>query len=298
MPDRRPRGYQPGWRPRAPTRELLAAVDGVLHRYGDHLPLTIRQVWYALVSDGVLVKEERAYKRLVDVLGMARRSGRLPWEALRDDTAISAEPAAYTGPAGFRAALLAAAEDFRLDRQTGQEIRLEAWCETAGMVPQLVTVAGPYGVPVYSGSGFSSLPGKRGAALRAAADGRPVRVFVVSDWDPSGLHLYRALAEDVTAFAAADAPHTAIVFERLAVTEQQIADHRLPTAPPKPADRRSFPGTATTQAEALPPDVLAGVLRDAIEAHRDMDVLAALLEREQTQRRALLERLHTLGGEP
>lgn len=165
------------------------------------------------------------------------------------------------------------------------------------MVPQLQAVADPYGVPVYSGSGFNSLPGKRGAALRAAAGGhRTVRIFVVSDWDPSGVHLFSALTEDVTAFAAADAPGTRIDFERLAVTEQQIADHQLPTAPPKATDRRSFAGISTTQAEALPPDVLAGVLRSAIETHRDMDVLADLLDREEQQRREITERLQTLNG--
>ncbi|WP_329295929.1 hypothetical protein [Streptomyces sp. NBC_01455] len=49
---------------------------------------------------------------------------------------------------------------------------------------------------------------------------------MVSDWDQSGAHLFSALAEDVTAFAGVDAPGTEIVFERLAVTEQQIADYQ------------------------------------------------------------------------
>lgn len=93
-----------------------------------------------------------------------------------------------------------------------------------------------------------------------------MRVFVVSDWDQSGVHLFSALAEDVTAFAAVDAPGTEVVFERLAVTEQQIADYGLPTAPPKASDHRSFSGTSTTQAEALPPDVLAAMLKAAIDA--------------------------------
>ncbi|TKA00850.1 hypothetical protein [Actinacidiphila oryziradicis] len=86
------------------------------------------------LSDGVLVKEERTYKRLVEVLGMARHCGRIPCEALRDDTAISAEPAAYDdGPGHFPTTLLAAARDFRLDRRTGQQVRLDwpRWGERA-----------------------------------------------------------------------------------------------------------------------------------------------------------------------
>ncbi|MFE3187294.1 hypothetical protein ACFXKR_41700 [Streptomyces violascens] len=87
-----------------------------------------------------------------------------------------------------------------------------------------------------------------------------------------------------------DAPGTEVVLERLAVTERMIADHHLPTAPPKAGYHRSFSGTSTTQAETLPPDVLAAVLRAAITSHRDMRVLAELLERED-ERRRLLESL-------
>ncbi|MFV0131409.1 hypothetical protein ACLGI4_27490 [Streptomyces sp. HMX112] len=292
MPDRRPRGYQPGWQPRPPTVELLAAVEMILGRYAAQLPLTIGQIWYAAVADGVLAKQERTYKRLVDVLGMARRSGRISWLAIRDDTGPAVEPRAYDGPDGFLRALGEAARDYRLDRQAGQEARLEVWCDTAGLAPQLAAVTDPWGVPVYAGTGFTSLSGKRAAARRAAAGGHDtVRIMVISDWDPGGLHLFRALQEDIAAFAALDAPDVRMEFERLAVTEAQIAEHALPTAPVKATDRGSFPSTSTTQAESLPPDVLAGLVRGAITRRRDTSVLAEVLDREETQRRTLLEHL-------
>ncbi len=47
--------------------------------YAEQAALTVRQIWYAVLSDKMLVKEERTYKHLVEVLGMARRSGRTPW---------------------------------------------------------------------------------------------------------------------------------------------------------------------------------------------------------------------------
>ncbi|MFJ7200996.1 MULTISPECIES: hypothetical protein [unclassified Streptomyces] len=55
----------------------------------------------------------------MELLGMARRSGRIPWKALRDDTEIRAEPVAYDGPDDFRAGLRQAPLDYRLDRQAG-----------------------------------------------------------------------------------------------------------------------------------------------------------------------------------
>ncbi|MEU5437245.1 hypothetical protein AB0G73_28235 [Streptomyces sp. NPDC020719] len=292
MPDKRPRGYQPGWRPRLGTLDLLGAIDSVLARYEQQLPLTIRQVWYVLLSDGVLVKAERTYKRLVDVVGMGRRSGRIAWDAIRDDSEVAVAPPVFDDPQDFLERVVTAARGFRLDRQSGQAERIEIVCETAGMVPQIVAVADPWGIPVYSGSGFNSLPGKRGVARRAAAGQHgAVRVLVVSDWDPSGIHLFTALAEDVAAFAAVDAPGITVTFERIAVTEQQITDLNLPTAPVKQSDHRSFPGTSTTQAEALPPDTLARILNHAITRRRDTDRYRQVLQQEHEHRQTLLARL-------
>ncbi|MYW01124.1 hypothetical protein [Streptomyces sp. SID3343] len=74
-------------------------------------------------------------------------------------------------------------------------------------------------------------------------------------------------------------------------TAEQVALYNLSTAPPKPTDRRSFSGTATTQAEALPPDILAAIVRQAIEARRDPAVHQRTLEREEIERQAVRERL-------
>ena len=74
------------------------------------------------------------------------------------------------------------------------------------------------------------------------------------------------------------------------MTPEQIAAYDLPTAPPKPTDRRAFAGQ-TCQAEALAPDVLARILRDAIEARIDGRAYARVLARERRVQRDLLNRL-------
>lgn len=71
-------------------------------------------------------------------------------------------------------------------------------------------------------------------------------------------------------------------------------DNRLATAPPKPTDRRAFEGE-TVQAEAIPPDVLSRLVRDAIEARQDARIMRDLLAHEAEARAELLERF---GGEP
>jgi hypothetical protein len=110
------------------------------------------------------------------------------------------------------------------------------------------------------------------AELMADA-GAAFEVLHVGDFDPSGEHVFASLAEDVAEFALALGADA--TFSRLAVTEEQVDLYGLPTAPPKPSDRRSFSGgDRTVQAEALPPDVLAGIVEGAIRARLDLDQVA------------------------
>ena len=152
------------------------------------------------------------------------------------------------------------------------------------MVPQLASVAGPYGVTVISSGGFELVTEKHRLAIDMTDDGRPTEVLHIGDHDPSGAHLFLALAEDVKAFA--DELGGIVNFSRLAVTPGQIERLGLVTAPPKVSDRRAFTGE-TCQAEAIPPDLLATILDDAIEARIDQSALKRVLEREKRTRREL-----------
>jgi hypothetical protein len=116
---------------------------------------------------------------------------------------------------------------------------------------------------------------------------RPTEVLHIGDHDPSGLHLFLAFAEDVEAFSR-ELGSGDVTFTRLA--PEQIARLGLETAPPKATDRRAFRGE-TCQAEAIAPDVLAQILRDAIDARIDQRALQAVIRRERQARRELLARL-------
>ena len=64
----------------------------------------------------------------------------------------------------------------------------------------------------------------------------------------------------------------------------------MPTAPPKESDKRAFRGQ-TCQAEALAPNVLASILREAIEARLNRRALDQVLRRERKVRRELIAKL-------
>ncbi len=200
---RRPRGYAT-WRPQAATRALLADVEDVLDRYHEHLPLTVRQVFYALVGAGRIDKTERAYGRLVEHLGRARRAGLIGFDAIRDGGVDMAAVECFDGPDHFHEQTARRIRAYRRDRQAGQDRRVEVWCEAAGMIRQLGQVAGRYTVPVYSAGGFVSLSATRRIADRALGRDVPTVLLHVGDLDPSGESIFAAMAQDAAAFVDAD----------------------------------------------------------------------------------------------
>jgi hypothetical protein len=285
----RPRGFINDWSPHRKTQALIAQVQGVVADYADYLPMTLRQVFYRLVATHDYPKDEGAYGRLGELVQKMRRASLLDWNAIRDDGAAREWAHGYATTADALALMQSIAAGFRFDRQQGQPVRLMVMCEAAGMAPMLAGVANDYGIDVLSGGGFDSVTAKYDLAREIADAGVPVEILHIGDHDPSGVHIASALSEDLSAFCngmGAEPPR----LTRLAVTPEQVVTYGLPTAPPKPGDRRAFTGE-TTQAEALPPDTLCAILRGAIEARRDHEAAAATISREADAREELLSRL-------
>ena len=270
------------------TEQLLAEVNFVLVEYVDHLPLTLRQIFYRLVGAHAYEKTEQAYDRLCEHLNRARRARRISMDVIRDDGSTVITPSSWASAEEFLETIKYQAEQFRLDRTLGQKSRLVVICEAGGMVPQLARVCDPFTITVRSGGGFDSLTDKHNFAAALAEEDRPVEVLHVGDHDPSGVSMFLAYLEEVEAFTrdlGGDA-----TFTRLAVTPAQITTYDLPTAPPKPTDKRAFAGP-TCQAEALAPDVLASILLRAVEERLDRRAYQQVLRREQKIRRELNQRL-------
>jgi hypothetical protein len=223
-------------------------------------------------------------RRTLDLLGKVRA-------VLVDGTTL-AEPLAWDGAEDLINNFIAHAEQFRLDRQDGQTVRLIFAVEAAGMLPQIQRIADPFGITVQSNGGFDSLTAKYHLAAKLGQL-RCVEVLHIGDHDPSGVHLFSSMAEDVQAIAEDLGFDADIRFSRLAVTPAQIAEFNLPTAAAKPTDRRSFDGE-TVQCEAIPPNILSDIVRTAIKQRLDQDAYAKVLDAERDIRARLSPLLDAL----
>ena len=113
--------------------------------------------------------------------------------------------------------------------------------------------------------GYASLSFLNEAAETIAASGKPIFVYHLGDFDPSGVNAGEKIEQTLRDLA----PEAEIHFERLAVTPQQITDWKLPTRPTKASDSRAkaFDSTVSVELDAIAPDDLRGLVESAITRH-------------------------------
>ena len=283
----RPKGYIEHYRPKSDTEALIGAAQDVLEEYAEHLPLTIRQIFYALVGRQRIEKTEAAYQRLGIHLAAARRARVIPFEAIRDSGSAVVPMEHHRDADDFRRSVRRQAQDYRRDLLADQPLYVEIWAEAAGMLPQLARVAHAYSVQVFASGGYNSLTVKKEIADRICDIGKPAAIAHLGDYDPDGEDLFRVLQEDVTEFVRADrlAFDVNVIFHRIALTENQVEAFSLPTAPAKKNGRAKTWAGGTCQLEALAPDRIAAILTAWLDRTLDAQRLsnARLLERAERE---------------
>ena len=286
----RPKGFIHDYRPHKKTKILIENVQSILEENASYLPMTLRQIFYQLVVKDQIAKTEAGYKRMTDHLANARRAQVIPFSSVRDDGFTGNLYMGWNSTEDFIDTLISQVGNLVLDLQNWQEVRLIVWCEAGGMVPQLENVASPYGIPVLSSGGFDSVTSKYNMAR--AVSRKPHHIIHIGDFDPSGEHIATSLIADMRGFSGSE-----IGFTRLAVNEEQGRLYDLPTALPKKTDKRSFSGTRTIQAEALRPEIMAGILSDEILDLIDNDQYEIALAAQDDARESVTDALEGLGLE-
>lgn len=246
-------------------------------------PMTVRQVFYQLVSLGVIEKSEAEYKGTVcRLLSTMRREGDVPFEWLADNTRWMRKPNSYSG---LERCLEITASTYRRALWDDQDARVEIWLEKDALSGVLYRETEKWDVPLMVTRGYPSLSFLHSAAMDISATDKPTYLYYFGDHDPSGIDIPRKVEEDIREFV----PWVDLNFERVAVLPEQIEAWNLPTRPTKRTDTRSksFQG-ASVEVDAIPPARLREFVCDCIERHIDPHVLAETKRIERLERESLL----------
>lgn len=114
--------------------------------------MTLRQLFYALVSVGVIPKLDPAYHKLKRVMRDLREEGRVPWEWLVDHTRAVFQPRTWDG---IEDLLTDTTRLYRRDLMRQQPVAIQVWAESdsVGVITQ---VTDRYCVPTFIGRGYSA----------------------------------------------------------------------------------------------------------------------------------------------
>jgi hypothetical protein len=286
------------WNPREESisYRVLQAILATLEIYRRHLPLGNRSIMYLLLPQWVpqqYASKDALLKMLTHVLTRARRSGRIPFNAIDDQRTT------FRGPLTVADSLdPEQVKKLQIDRQAGQPFRVEVWVETKGNVARLANLCAPFGINVYSGSGSVPIAANLATArrvIRSARQGQRTVLLVLCDFDPMGItSIANALRDDVTAFVRQLRGDPDDVIVRHPAITPRMAEGmpeavREPYTPPPHA--MQWPWPYKIELEAIRPNELDRLVLDAIDQLRDNAAYVAALRAEPRQRVEAVEHL-------
>lgn len=266
---------------------IKAAIHAIL---AEDNPMTVRQVFYRLVSAGVIAKAESEYKAtVVRLLTLMRRAGDVPFGWIADSTRWMRKPRTDSSLAS---ALHRTQEAYRRCVWDNQDAYVEVWLEKEALAGVLLTVTAKWDVPLMVTRGYPSVSYLYEAAETIADAGKPAFLYYFGDYDPSGLDITRTVEHGIREFA----PKADITFRRVAVTSEQIVELGLPTRPTKTTDSRSkgFEG-GSVEVDAIMPRQLRAMVEENITSHLDPDAYAAMQRVESMERDTLARMAGDLG---
>jgi hypothetical protein len=270
--------------------KTVAIRNALLDLTGEYDVMTVRQVFYQLVSRGVVPKTEKGGYRPVQaqVLKM-RREGLLDWGFIADGTRWMRKPSTWDS---MEDVLRATQRAYRRNLWQAQRTRPEVWLEKDALAGVVSDVTGRWDVPLMVSRGTSSATFLHSAAMEAgqawAVRGIVTHVFALYDFDAAGRRAARSVEKGLREFT--DAP---IVFELLALTEEQIEAWDLPTRPAKASDPEAYKfGADAVELDAIPPGDLLDLVSGAIETLVDEEAWRQqqIVEREERETLARIVR--------
>lgn len=266
---------------RATKDDMRTRHDGLCDIVGKSQPMTVRQVFYQATIAGLVEKTESGYAKVQRDLVDMRRSGRLPYDWLADNTRWQRKPRTFED---VNAALNETARLYRKDLWASADCYVEIWLEKDALSGVVIPITSLYDVPLMVARGYASLSFLHGAAEYIERVGVPTFIYHLGDYDPSGVDAGNKIEQTLKQLAPSAENH----FQRLAVGLAQIDEWKLPTRPTKKTDSRAAGfGDISVELDAIAPATLRKLVEDAIQRHLPPEQFAILKEAEASERKLI-----------
>ena len=291
---------------RADTLAIIAKANAVIADYmRQGFKLTLRQLYYQFIAKDLLpdswIDAEynakhglpadtkntmKNYKHLGDIINDGRLAGLIDWTAIEDRTRNLQTHSSWASPHSI---IRACADQYAVDLWGEQSNHVEVWIEKEALIGVIEGICTELQVPYFACKGYTSQSEMWEAAQRLKRyekAGRDTVVVHLGDHDPSGLDMTRDIQARLELFGS-----TAVI-DRIALTWEQIDEYGPPPNPAKTTDaryekyREQF-GDDSWELDALEPQVMADLIRDAVQSRIDQDLWDEAVARRDTGRMQL-----------
>ena len=287
------------------NEELLETINEIIEEYSmQGYKLTLRQLFYQLVSRDIIPNEQKEYAKLSTILTKGRMGGFVDWSAIEDRNRVPYIPYSVDG---IEEAIEDTIDQYRLDRQEGQKIHIELWVEKDALSGVLKRITEEYHIKLIVNKGYSSTSAMYDAYKRFSKkikDGKKVVVLYLGDHDPSGLDMIRDIHQRTCEFLIGDSvdplgddeiPNFQV--KPIGLTMKQIKKFNPPPNPAKLKDPRGTGyiekyGEVAWEVDALNPETLHKLVRENVEKLIDTGLFNKSLKQEEKDKKELKEMLN------
>jgi len=264
------------------NHDRLDQINAIVEDYRlQGYKLTLRQLYYQLVSRDVIPNKVEEYAKLSTILVKGRMAGIVDWEAIEDRIRVPKIPF-YTS--GIRGGINTLINQYRLDRMKDQDVYIEVWVEKDALSGVISRVTEKYHVRLMVNRGYSSATAMHDASERiieATREGKEATILYLGDHDPSGMDMVRDIRGRLLEFGAD------VEVEHCALLDEQIDQYNPPPNPAKVTDPRAGKyiaqyGKTSWEVDALTPTVLNKIIQTKIDAMIDHHKFRAMVVQENT----------------
>jgi hypothetical protein len=268
---------------------LIDECNAIIALYlQQNLRLTLRQLYYQLVTKNIIKNEERSYKNLSTLVSDGRLSGMIDWDAIEDRIRV---PRISSEWSNIKSLVESALYSYRLPRWRDQDHYVELWVEKDALAGVLRPIAHQFHIPLMVNRGYSSQSAMYESANRFMGSicGDVSKVILyLGDFDPSGEDMVRDIGDRMEMFGVN------LIVKKIALTLDQVQQYNPPPNPAKHTDPRSKDfiakyGASSWEVDAINPTELSRIVKEEIFMLTDLEKMDKIIEQEDRDKKRLRE---------
>ena len=257
-------------------------------------PVTVRQLFYAATVHNVpgVEKTENGYVAIQRRCLELRRDGKLPYGHITDSSRMHRKPSTHNN---WEDALRETAQTYRKALWHNHDHQVEVWIEKEALSGVVYPVTAEYDVSLMPTKGYTSETFAFNAVDSLKGTGKILHAYCLYDFDRAGRDAFKSLKEKLHRFGKEKSVE--VHLHNIALSFEQVEQMGLPTREPKrktPADK-AWEYDIACELDAIRPDILRDMVREAIESHLPRHELEHLKSIEQLERQQILNFVYNAG---